>query len=160
MKFRFFKILIILLTLTMFSCNVMKRVKDDEHLLISNTVLVNDKRNNTETLNDLVLQKPNGKLLGIPLRLHIYNLARPNIDSILTARYYSPDDPNTGAKKLLSIKQYNAWVRSKKNFNEWLKKTGEAPAIFDEARAERSTTALKKYYFSKGFYQILPITEQ
>lgn len=132
----------------------MKRVKEDEHLLISNTVLVNDKRNSTETINDLVLQKPNGKLLGIPLRLHIYNLARPNIDSILTERYYNPDDPNSGAKKLLSIKQYNAWVRSKKNFNEWLKKTGEAPAIFDESRAERTATALKKYYFSKGWFDV------
>lgn len=138
----------------MFSCDVMKRVKEDEHLLISNTVLVNDKRNSTETINDLVLQKPNGKLLGIPLRLHIYNLARPNIDSILTERYYNPDDPNSGAKKLLSIKQYNAWVRSKKNFNEWLKKTGEAPAIFDESRAERTATALKKYYFSKGWFDV------
>ncbi|WP_321262250.1 BamA/TamA family outer membrane protein [Psychroserpens sp.] len=132
----------------------MKRVKEDEHLLISNTVLVNDKKNSTEIINDLVLQKPNGKLLGIPLRLHIYNLARPNIDSILTARYYNPDDPNTGAKKLLSVKQYNAWVRSKKNFNEWLIKTGEAPAIFDESRAERTATALKKYYFSKGWFDV------
>lgn len=132
----------------------MKRVKEDEHLLISNTVLVNDKKNSTETINDLVFQKPNGKLLGIPLRLHIYNLARPNIDSILTERYYNPDDPNTGAKKLLSIKQYNAWVRSKKNFNDWLKKTGEAPAIFDESRAERTATALKKYYFSKGWFDV------
>ncbi len=132
----------------------MKRVKEDEHLLISNTVLVNDKKNSTETINDLVFQKPNGKLLGIPLRLHIYNLARPNIDSILAERYYNPDDPNTGAKKLLSIKQYNAWVRSKKNFNEWLKKTGEAPAIFDESRAERTATALKKYYFSKGWFDV------
>ncbi|MBO6605887.1 MAG: BamA/TamA family outer membrane protein [Psychroserpens sp.] len=136
------------------SCDVMKRVKEDEHLLISNTVLVNDKKNSTEIINDLVLQKPNGKLLGIPLRLHIYNLARPNIDSILTARYYNPDDPNTGAKKLLSVKQYNAWVRSKKNFNEWLIKTGEAPAIFDESRAERTATALKKYYFSKGWFDV------
>lgn len=138
----------------MFSCNVMKRVEDNEHLLISNTVLVNDKKNNTETINNLIYQKPNGKLLGIPLRLHIYNLARPNIDSILTQRYYNPDDPNTGAKKLLSEKQYNAWVRSKKNFNEWLKKTGEAPAVFDEIRAEKTATALKKYYFSKGWFDV------
>nr|WP_299338600.1 BamA/TamA family outer membrane protein [uncultured Psychroserpens sp.] len=139
---------------TLMSCDVMKRVKKDEHLLMNNTVLVDDKKNNTETVTDLIYQKPNGTLLGIPLRLHIYNLARPNIDSILNARYRNPDDPNTGAKNLLSIKQYEAWIRSKKNFNSWLKKTGEAPAIYSEERAEKTTNALKKYYFSKGWFNV------
>ena len=132
----------------------MKRVKKNEHLLTSNTVLVNDKKNNTETVNNLIYQKPNGTLLGIPLRVHIYNLARPNIDSILNAKYRNPEDPNTGLKNLLSLKQYEALIKSKKNFNSWLKKTGEPPAIYNEARAEKTTTALKKYYFSKGWLNV------
>ncbi|WP_231928768.1 BamA/TamA family outer membrane protein [Formosa sp. Hel1_31_208] len=133
----------------------MKRVKKDEHLLTGNTVLVNDKKNNSETVTNLIYQKPNGTLLGLPLRLHIYNLARPNIDSILNERYRNPEDPNTGAKKLLSIKQYEAWIRSKKNFNSWLKKTGEAPTIYNKERAEKTANAIKKYYFSKGWFNVV-----
>lgn len=154
LKIRFSRILICLLLCTTFSCDVMKRVKKNEHLLTGNTVLVNDKKNNTEAVTNLIYQKPNGTLLGFPLRLHIYNLARPNIDSILNARYRNPDDPNTGAKKLLSVKQYEAWIRSKKNFNSWLKKTGEAPVIYREERAEKTANALKKYYFSKGWWNV------
>ncbi|MCK8480574.1 BamA/TamA family outer membrane protein [Psychroserpens algicola] len=154
LKLRFSKILIYCLICTSLSCDVMKRVKKDEHLLVSNTVLVDDKKNNTETVNNLIYQKPNGKLLGIPLRVHIYNLARPNIDSILNAKYRNPEDPKTGLKNLLSIKQYEALIRSKKNFNSWLKKTGEPPAIYDERRAEKTALALKKYYFSKGWFNV------
>nr|WP_321231875.1 BamA/TamA family outer membrane protein [uncultured Psychroserpens sp.] len=154
MKSSFSKILICIMICSTFSCDVMKRVKKDEHLLISNTVLVNDKKNNTETVNNLIYQKPNGKLLNVPLRVHIYNLARPNIDSILDAKYRNPEDPKTGLKNLLSLKQYEALIKSKKNFNSWLKKTGEAPAIYDEKRAERTALALKKYYFSKGWFNV------
>ncbi|WP_298892500.1 BamA/TamA family outer membrane protein [uncultured Psychroserpens sp.] len=132
----------------------MKRVEKNEHLLTNNTVLVNDKKNTSETISNLLYQKPNGTLLGIPLRVHIYNLARPNIDSILNAKYRNPDNPRTGLKNLLSLKQYEAFIKSKKNFNNWLKKTGEAPAIYDEARAEKTANALRKYYFSKGWFNV------
>jgi len=152
LKFDISRILIVIIICSTLSCDVMKRVKKDQHLLTSNTVLVNDKKNNTETINNLIYQKPNGKLLGIPLRVHIYNLARPNIDSILNAKYRNPEDPKSGLKNFLSIKQYEALIKSKKNFNSWLKKTGEAPAIYNEKRAEKTALELKKYYFSKGWF--------
>ncbi|MBR9914723.1 MAG: BamA/TamA family outer membrane protein [Algicola sp.] len=138
----------------MFSCNVMKRIGEDEHLLVDNTVLVNDKKTNTETVNNLIYQKPNGKLLGVPLRIHIYNLARPNIDSILQAKVL--DNPRKVAwkTKLLSKKQFYRELQSRKKFNTWLKKTGEAPVIYDEKRAEKTANALKKYYFSKGWFNV------
>ncbi len=132
----------------------MKRVGESEHLLTENTVIVDDKKDKTETVSNLIYQKPNGKLLGVPLRLHIYNLARPNIDSILDAKYRNPDNPKTGLKKLLSIKQYEALINSKKNFNKWLKKTGEAPAIYNEKKAEKTSLELKKYFFSKGWFNV------
>ncbi|WP_449619087.1 translocation and assembly module lipoprotein TamL [Psychroserpens luteolus] len=154
LRFGLSKILIYVLICTTFSCNIMKRVEKNEHLLTNNTVLVNDKKNTTETISNLLYQKPNGTLLGIPLRVHIYNLARPNIDSILNAKYRNPDNPRTGLKNLLSLKQYEAFIKSKKNFNNWLKKTGEAPAIYDEARAEKTANALRKYYFSKGWFNV------
>ncbi|WP_047552138.1 BamA/TamA family outer membrane protein [Psychroserpens sp. Hel_I_66] len=154
MKNNVLRLLIITMICTNYSCDVMKRVKKDEHLLVSNTVLVNEKKTTSETIDNLQYQKPNGTLLGIPLRVHIYNLARPNIDSILNNKYRNPENPKTGLKKLLSIKQYEALIRSKKSVNTWLKKTGEAPAIYNEARAEKTALALKKYYFSKGWFEV------
>ncbi|MGC1473653.1 MAG: BamA/TamA family outer membrane protein [Psychroserpens sp.] len=132
----------------------MKRVKKEEHLLISNTVLVNDKKTTTETINSLIYQKPNGTLLTVPLRVHIFNLARPNIDSILKAKVL--DNPRKVAwkTKLLSEKQFYKDLQSRRNFNSWLKKTGEAPVIYNEKRAEKTALALKKYYYSKGWFDV------
>jgi outer membrane protein assembly factor BamA len=132
----------------------MKRVKKENHLLISNTVLVNDKKNKTETVNNLIYQKPNGRLLGIPLRVHIYNLARPNIDSILQAKVLSNPRKVSWKTKLLSEKQFYRELQSRKNLNSWLKKTGEAPVIYNEKRAEKTILELKKYYFSKGWFNV------
>lgn len=153
MKYAPAKISLIVLTFMLLSsCNAIKRVKDGEHLLTKNTVYVNDKKNNTEVVNNLIYQRPNGKLLGYPLRLHLYNLARPNIDSILNAKYRNPENPRTGQKKLLSLKQYEALINSKKKINTWWKKTGEAPVIVKEDKAEKSKTLLRQYYFSKGWF--------
>ncbi|MEZ4793829.1 MAG: hypothetical protein R2783_10305 [Gelidibacter sp.] len=153
MKHVFAKISLITLTIALFtSCNAIKRVKEDEHLLTKNTVYVNDKKNNTEIVNNLIYQRPNGTLLGYPLRLHLYNLARPNIDSILNAKYRNPEHPRTAQKKLLSVKQYEALIQAKKSINTWWKKTGEAPVIVKEEKAEKSRKLLRQYYFSKGWF--------
>ena len=132
----------------------MKRVGKHEHLLTENTVLVDGKKDKTETVTNLIHQKPNGQLLGVPLRLHIFNLARPNIDSILNDKYRNPEKPRTGQKKLLSLKQYEILINSKKGFNKWLKKTGEAPVIYNETKAEKTAAALKKYFYSKGWFNV------
>ena len=136
------------------SCNVMKRVGENDHLLTENTVLVDGKKDKTETISNLIYQKPNGQLLGVPLRLHIFNLARPNIDSILNHKYRNPENPRSGQKKLLSLKQYEALINSKKGFNKWLKKTGEAPVVFNENKAEKTAAGLKKYFYSKGWFNV------
>ncbi len=136
------------------SCNAVKRLSSDEYLLMNNNVHVNGKKNNTDALNSLLYQKPNGKfpLFGIPIRLHIYNLARPNIDSILDAKYRNPEDPKTGLKNFLSLKQYEALVNSKSKFNSWLKTTGEPPVIINTAKADKSTANLKTYYYKNGWF--------
>ena len=132
----------------------MKHVGKNEHLLTENTVLIDGKKDKTETVSNLIYQKPNGELLGVPLRLHIFNLARPNIDSILNNKYRNPENPRTGQKKLLSLKQYEALINSKKGFNNWIKKTGEAPVILNENKAEKTAAGLKKYFYSKGWFNV------
>lgn len=121
---------------------------------MDNSVYVNDKKNNTDALSSLLYQKPNGRLplFGIPIRLHIYNLARPNIDSVLNAKYRNPENPKTGLKQFLSIKQYEALINSKVTFNNWLKITGEPPVIINTLKTDKSTTNLKTYYYKKGWF--------
>ena len=149
------KLLILSLICTLFSCDVMKRIHKDDYLLVSNTVIVNDKKTSSETLENLQYQKPNNtSLFGIPLRLHIYNLARPNIDSLLRVKVLDNPRKVSWKTKLLSKKQFQKELQSRKKFNNWLKKTGEAPAIYSEKKAKKTILALKKYYFSKGWFNV------
>lgn len=149
------KLLILSLICTLFSCDVMKRIHKDDYLLVSNTIIVNDKKTSSETLENLQYQKPNNtSLFGIPLRLHIYNLARPNIDSLLRVKVLDNPRKVSWKTKLLSKKQFQKELQSRKNFNNWLKKTGEAPAIYSDKKAEKTILALKKYYFSKGWFNV------
>ncbi len=137
-----------------FSCDAVKRVKNNEHLLTENTIIVDGKVNNEERVNNLLLQKENTTipLLGIPLRLHIYNMARPNIDSILKVKVLDNERKVKRKTRLLSKKQLERDLRARRNFNAWIKRTGEAPTIVDEAKTEKSKNNLRKYYFSKGWF--------
>ncbi|WP_391592925.1 BamA/TamA family outer membrane protein [Winogradskyella sp.] len=136
---------------------MVKRVKKGDHLITENTILVDGKKTSEERINNIIIQKTNlgmNGLLGlpIPLRLHIYNLARPNIDSIIRANILSDSLEVKRKVALLSKKQFDKWLESKRDFNSWLKRTGEAPTILNENKTEKTANNLRKYYFSKGWF--------
>ena len=66
--------ILLILTLFFYSCNSVKRAKENEQLLTKNTVIVNGEKTSDPKLDELVVQKPNSKTLGIPLSLYFYNL--------------------------------------------------------------------------------------
>ncbi|WP_407556143.1 BamA/TamA family outer membrane protein [Winogradskyella sp. 4-2091] len=139
----------------LFSCNVVKRVKEGDHLITDNTIVEDGNTVMTERINNIVIQKTNSgmrKFFGFPLKLHIYNLARPNIDSILEANILSDSLKVKRNISLLSKKQFDKFIDFRKNFNSWLKRTGEAPVIYDEDKTIKTANNLRKYYYSKGWF--------
>ncbi|MDT0559364.1 BamA/TamA family outer membrane protein [Ichthyenterobacterium sp. W332] len=137
------------------SCNVIKRVKKDDYLLTENTVYIDGKKEKSEDINNLIYQKPNSKipLLGTPVRLHVFNLARPNIDSIMKERIYGNPKKLKRKTKLLSKKQLDRLIYSRGKLNSWLKRTGEAPVIVNEEKSKKSATQLRKYFFDRGWFE-------
>ncbi|MEP5936572.1 MAG: BamA/TamA family outer membrane protein, partial [Winogradskyella arenosi] len=108
-----------------------------------------------ERINNIIAQKTNSgmrKFLGFPLKLHIYNLARPNIDSILEAQILSDSTKVKRRIALLSEKQFDKFLKSRRDFNAWLKRTGEAPVLYDEAKTIKTAKNLRKYYYTKGWF--------
>lgn len=150
LKQHFIKILLCFVLFSCFtSCNSVKRVSEDEHLLTNNTINVDGKNDKSETLNNLLYQKPNSK---IPLRLFMYNLARPNIDSILALKL--ADTSKKGFKRFLSKKQFYKMQESKLHFNQWLKKTGEAPVIVSEDKTKKTVNRIEDYYINNGWFNV------
>lgn len=148
------KISLLLLAIVFSSCNTLKRVGDNELLLIKNTVYADSVKVSNEDVNSLLFQKPNSALLGYPLRLNLYNLAKKNPDSSYRAWLHRKEKREQRLIKLLSKKQVERLGESfiVKGSSVWLKNIGEAPVIIDTVRARKSLQRLSAYYKSKGYF--------
>lgn len=151
------KIIVFLLIVTLLnSCNSVKRVGENQHLLTENNLIINGEKIANDTISNTIVQKPNTRipLIKTPLRLFIYNIARPNIDSILMEKYYNNPEKMERKSKLLSRKQLDKLIESKSNFNKWIKNTGEAPVVINEELTKKSTKNLENYYKSNGWFNV------
>lgn len=151
LKHRLAKIALFFLILCLTGCNAVKRVGENELLLTQNTILINDEKVKDEDLNSLLYQKPNSKILGIPLRLHLYNFAKENPDSSFITWLYKKPKRLQRLKNKFSGKQVVKMKQSFEGINSWIKETGEAPVIIDFKKAEKSAKRLQLYYESRGF---------
>ena len=134
------------------ACDTVKRVGSEDRLLVKNTFTVNGKNTKSETLSKLSFQQVNSSILGIPVRLHIYNLARPNKDSIFEKWLNKHPKRKQRLINKFSKKQLDQLKKSSLGFNSWLKNTGEAPSILDSLKIKKTKLNLERYYFSKGWF--------
>ncbi len=134
------------------ACNVVKRVGPTDYLLTENSFFVNGQKRKTEALSKLSFQKKNTHLFGIPLQLHIYNLARPNRDSLFEFWLHKKSKREKKLISRLSKKQLDQLKASSIGINQWLKKTGEKPNLLDSLKINKTITNLERYYFSNGWF--------
>ncbi|HKL89748.1 MAG TPA: hypothetical protein VJ880_01065, partial [Allomuricauda sp.] len=102
----------------------------------------------------LIRQKPNSSILGYPLKLNLYNLAKENPDSSFQDWLHRKEKREKRLNNLLSEKQVNRLGESffVKGLSEFLKNIGEQPVIIDTAETSKSINKLKAYYNSKGYF--------
>ena len=148
--------LFILIAVIISACNSLRRVPNGKMLLTKNEILVDGKKEGNEEVTNQLYQKPNSSLFGYRLRLNIFNLASPNPDSIYKAKFIKNPDKYTALAKWLSKKQVDRLGKSFYYFgiHNFLKKTGEAPIIFDQKSTDRSLSRLQSYYFDKGYFNL------
>ncbi|MEJ2162877.1 MAG: BamA/TamA family outer membrane protein [Robiginitalea sp.] len=148
------KIGLFLVGLTFFSCNVLKRVESDELLLTGYDIYADSTAVGGETINSFVAQKPNRKVLGIPLKLHLYNLAKPNPDSSYQDWLYRKDGRYDRLAALLSEKQVERLGESffVSGLSNGLKRAGEPPMVVDSSLMNKTLSRLRAYYNTKGYF--------
>ncbi len=146
----------VLLLLTVFfsACNSVKRVKESEQLLTKNVVLVDGKKTSDPKLDELIVQKPNSKTLGLPLSLYFYNLG--NTEKPKTPSEWGQKKPKTYnfIKGIFSEKQSIAFANSMIGLNNWFLKNGQAPSIVDPRKTKRTARNLSAYLKTQGYYQV------
>ncbi len=146
--------LFILIGIIISACNAVKQVPDDKFLLTKNIITVDGENEKKDEIEGLLYQQPNSRLLGIPLGLHIFNLAKPNHDSLYKAKLLANPKKLKRQISLYSAKQVKRKGESflYSGIHNFLEKTGEAPVILEESRSIKSTLRLKSHYFNQGFF--------
>ena len=149
-KLSFFLIIILLLV----SCNTVKRVGENEHLLTDVAVFVDSLKNKDENITRFVIQKPNTKTLGVvPFPLYFYNLGNkkyPKSPSQWGIEY--PKTYNT-VKSIFSEKQSISFAKTFIGFNNWFLNGGEAPVIINEKKTEKTVKNLRTYFTTIGYFK-------
>jgi len=148
--------LFILIGVIIFGCNATKRVPNGKRLLTKNEIIVDGKSDESEAVTNQLYQKQNSTLLGFPLRLHIYNLAKPKTDSIYRAKFAKNPKKYYKKAKWLSRKQVKRlgesfWYSGVHNF---LRKTGEAPVVLDTFSTQKSIKRLNSYFYNRGYFKV------
>ena len=148
------KIRLLLLMLLVTACNTLKKVGDDELLLTKNTIYADGEKVSGEDLKGLLAQKPNSHVLGYPLRLNLYNMAKEDSDSLFLDWLHRKEKREERLNRMLSKKQVNRLRESfvVKGANDFLKRIGEPPAVIDTTLAQKSIDRLKAYYNTKGYF--------
>ncbi|NJB70780.1 hypothetical protein GGR42_001242 [Saonia flava] len=148
------KIGLLLLCAIIASCNTLKRVGEDELLLTKNTIYADGEKVTNDDIKSLIVQKPNSTLLGYPLRLNLYNLAKQNPDSSYQDWLHKKEKREQRLTNWLSTKQVDRLGESflVKGYSEWLKNIGEPPTVIDTSRTTKSLNRLEAYYGSKGYF--------
>ncbi len=146
--------LFIVLISLFFSCNAVKRVPDGKFLLTENTIFVDSIETKDAGVYSQLAQKPNTSipLIGVPLGLHIYNLADPQPDSTFYRWLHKNPKREERLIRLLSKKQVDQLDSSYVGINKWLQKSGDAPVVIDDKKIEKSMVRLKRWYASYGYF--------
>ncbi len=132
------------------SCDPTRRVPQGSYLLKRNHVKVASNSVESSQLELIVKQKPNKRILWVPLYLYSYNLPDPDKIPLWQARKNARMD-RKNAKRVARGKEPKPYKRTRA---EWLRETvGEAPAILDTALVDRSSEQIRLYMVKEGWYQ-------
>ena len=134
------------------SCDAVKHIPVDKHLLTKNTIIIDSTINKEFKVKSLLYQQPNKKVLGIPLSLHFYNLANQKPDSTFQKWMHNKPNREKRMNNIYSKKQVDKIGSSYAGFNKWIQKVGNEPTIIDEKKIKKNIYYINNYYASFGWF--------
>lgn len=157
--------LVVVLAGTLAACNPTKRVPQGERLLVRNNIRSDAGDLSTDELKSILKQKPNSKVLGQRLYLHLYNLSDPGKTQVIKER----SDSLCAIRRVeqagkLEEKNAERTARGKeprkakdkecpRTIRVWLREdVGEAPVVLDSTLTDRSVQQLDLYLSKEGYF--------
>ena len=134
------------------SCNSVKYVSENEFLLVKNKVVVNDKKNASDEINDYIVQRPNQLVLGVALPLHFYNLGNKNFETDFDIWKLENPGWYNFTTGVFSEKQARGVRNFKFKMHQWILNNGEPPVILDTKKASQTVKNLTQHYYNEGYF--------
>ena len=124
-------IILFLTTLTLIGCSGTKTYSSQEELIIKNEIYEQSELLKNNPVNYIINTPANKKFMGIPIKKILYESAHPKPKKQFEDWINKKIKRKKKLEKLLSKKQIFALQKYNINFNNWLKNTGEPPAVLD-----------------------------
>ncbi len=137
---------------TLSGCTSAKKIAGEKYLLEKNVIFKNKQELIQDPVKFLLVDQPNRKVLGIPLKRNLYILAAPHPDSVFNAWLHQKPKRKKRLDNWLSPKQVKELGRYKSGFNQWLKESGEAPVFLDTVATRKNINRLKQFYKNQGYF--------
>ncbi|MEE9406876.1 MAG: BamA/TamA family outer membrane protein [Polaribacter sp.] len=115
-------------------------------------IFVDSVKNKSSELQKYVLQKPNPRLLDLPIALYFHNIG--NHDKPETPSDWGKKNLRSYnfIKKIFSEKQSIAYAKSFINLNKWFLKY-EGPVIVSDKKVKNTENNLWAYYKTQGYFK-------
>ena len=147
------KITILLLAVFVFGgCSSVKKLQKDEFLVVKEEFVLNGTPLKRDPVALLSVNPPNTRLLGLPFKLNLYNLNQPNAGRLFDQWLDKKQGRREKWNRFLSVKQVNKVKSYKQNFNTWLEKNGEPPALLSKETLTQTLQRLEQYHKNKGYF--------
>lgn len=129
-------------------------MNDDQYLLTKNTIYVEDQKISNRQVYDQLSQQPNATLplVKFPLRLVLYNSAKPQPDSLFYERLYKKPKREKRWVSFFSKKQVERLGQDYVDWQNFKKRMGEAPVIVSLEKSQKSADRLRAYYWNSGWF--------
>jgi outer membrane protein assembly factor BamA len=152
--------IIFVLLIVLYGCRSAKEIAGDRYLLEKNIVYKNQKELTNDPVKLLLVDKPNKKILGYPLKMQLYSLASPDPEADFNRWLHKKPKRLNRLQGWLSPKQVKELGKIKTGFNRWLKETGEAPIFVDSSTLKKNKNRLEQFYKNQGYFDTRVRVEQ
>lgn len=142
----------------MVGCSVTKQLPDGTVLLNKNELSVNEK-NAVDSLKNIIKPNPNKRFLGIPFGLLLYQSANDSAGFAFDKWLVKKPKRQKRMEAMWSAKQVAKMRDYITGYQDWKKRTGEAPVLTDTFSRATNAQKLRAFFSNEGYFNTLVKTD-
>ena len=134
-------------------CRVTKSLDENDLLLDQNQFYYNGNRTFADSIQAVVPQQPNTKILGIPVRLLLYQSANDSASVDFDNWLQKTPKRSKRMQAIWSQKQIDQMRSYRVQLQDWKKRNGEPPSLIDSLYYTNYADNISTYLSNNGYFK-------